>query len=303
MEPFGSGAPEGRGGGMSRRELLLALLAAPMWRPRSLEGLSRSVDAVLQDHLPVRVLTLNHVSFGCADLPETVAWYERVLGIPRYAFQDYGGGGLGQTVLRVGIDPPAYMALSPRAPWPVDVPPDRRPHFCWGIEDFDVHRILGALAEMRALARSVLREGTTINGVNFDGPDGAPLQFNPVIACGGVGFLGEVCDTSAAPVRRPGDPPPIQVHTMNHIQYYVSDMETALAALAEEGIGTVLEYKFIANDAPASDPDPARRRPMEVWEAYLDTEERSGGTVIQLMQLREVSEDSDVQYVANPADG
>lgn len=228
MEPFGSGAPGGRGGGMSRRELLLALLAAATWRPRSLEGLSRSVDAVLQDHLPVRVLTLNHVSFGCADVQETVAWYERVLGIPRYAFQDYGGGGFGQTVLRVGIDSPAYMALSPRSPWPVDVPPDRRPHFCWGIEDFDVHRIFAALAEMPALARSVLREGTTINGVNFDGPDGAPLQFNPVIACGGVGFLGEVCDTSAAPVRRPGDPPPIQVRTMNHIKYYVSEMETAL---------------------------------------------------------------------------
>ena len=228
MEPFGSGTPEG-GGRMSRRELLLALLAAAMWRPRSLEGLSRSLDAALQDLLPVPVLTLNHVSFGCADVAETVAWYERVLGIPRYAFQDYAGGGLGQTVLRVGIDPPAYMALSQRFPVVGPELPARPPHFCWGIEDFDVHRIFGALAEMPALARSVLREGTTINGVNFDGPDGAPLQFNPVIACGGVGFLGEVCDTSAAPVRRPGDPPAIQVLTMNHIKYYVSDMETALA--------------------------------------------------------------------------
>jgi len=73
-----------------------------------------------------------------------------------------------------------------------------------------------------------------------------------------------------------------------------------MAALAEEGIEPILEYKFIANDAPVSDPDPAKRRPLEVWEAYLDTEERSGGTVIQLMQLREVSADSDVRYVANP---
>ena len=81
---------------------------------------------------------------------------------------------------------------------------------------------------MRAPARSVLREGTTINGVNFDGPDAAPLQFNPVIACGGVGFLGEVCDTSAVAVRRPGDPPPIQVRTMNHIKYHVTDLPSAL---------------------------------------------------------------------------
>ncbi|MCE2391020.1 MAG: VOC family protein [Proteobacteria bacterium] len=89
---------------------------------------------------------------------------------------------------------------------------------------------------------------------------------------------------------------------VQHIAFSIDDMEKALAALAEEGIETVLEYKFIANNAPVSDPDPAKRRPMEVWEAYLDTEGRSGGTVIQLMQLREVSEDSDVQYVANPGD-
>lgn len=220
--------PEG-GGQISRRELLLSALAAAMWRPRSLEGLARPLERASQDLLPVRVLTLNHVSFGCADVAETVAWYERVLGIPRYAFQDYGGGGLGQIVLRASIDPPAYMALSQRDPATIDAPRTRRPHFCWGIEDFNVHRILGALAEMRAPARSVLREGTTINGVNFDGPDGAPLQFNPVIACGGVGFLGEVCDTEAEPVQRPGDPPPIQVLTMNHIRYYVSDLDSALA--------------------------------------------------------------------------
>lgn len=175
--------------------------------------------------LPVRVLSLNHVSFGCANLGRTVAWFERVLGLPQHAFQDYGSG---QTVLRAGMDPPAYIALSQRRPDSLDAPPTRRPHFCWGIESFNVHDILAALAEMRIPAQSVLREGTTINGVNFDGPDGAPLQFNPVIACGGVGFLGEVCDRSATAVQRPGDPPPIQVRGLNHIKYMVSDLEGAL---------------------------------------------------------------------------
>ncbi|MEE2637211.1 MAG: VOC family protein [Acidobacteriota bacterium] len=211
-----------------RRDLLLSLLMTAAWRPRGATGQGRFEAEAVRSLLPVRVLTLNHVSFGCVDLARTVAWYERVLGIPRHAFQDYAGGGLGQTVLRVGSDPPAYMALSQRNAESLHAPPTRRPHFCWGIEDFNVHRILGALAEMRAPARSVLREGTTINGVNFDGPDGAPLQFNPVIACGGVGFLGEVCDTSAVAVRRPGDPPPIQVRTMNHIRYYVTDLPSTL---------------------------------------------------------------------------
>jgi catechol 2,3-dioxygenase-like lactoylglutathione lyase family enzyme len=221
--------PAGR---ITRRDVLISCLAAAMWRPRLAMGQLRATGqprvtgASAQSRLPVRVSTLNHVSFGCADLPRTVAWYERVLGIPRYAFQDYSGG---QTVLRVGSDDqPAYMALSRRSPESFSAPPTRRPHFCWGIEDFDVHRILGALAEMRAPARSVLREGTTINGVNFDGPDGAPLQFNPVVACGGLGFLGEVCDTSAEAVRRPGDPPPIPVRTMNHIKYFITDLRSSL---------------------------------------------------------------------------
>ena len=203
---------------ISRRDLLLSAVAAMAWQGRLDAQSARS-------HLPVRVLTLNHVSFGCADLARTVAWFEKVLGIPRHAFQDYGSG---QTVLRAGIDPPAYMALSQRRPESVNAPPTRLPHFCWGIEDFDVQRIFAALAEMRIPAESVLREGTTINGVNFDGPDGAPLQFNPVNACGGVGFLGELCDRSAEPRRRAGEPPPIRVRTLNHIKYMVSDLDSAL---------------------------------------------------------------------------
>ncbi len=204
-----------------RRSFLHSVIAAPILAPLARIGPAR---AQIRDPLPVKVSTLNHVSFGCADLPSTVAWYEKVLGVPRHAFQDYAGG---QTVLRVGIDPPAYLALSQRDSESLS-PPTRRPHFCWGVPDFDVHRILAALAEMRAPARSVLREGTTINGVNFDGPDDAPLQFNPEIACGGLGFLGEVCDTSAAAVRRAGDPPPIAVRTLNHVKYFVTELQSSL---------------------------------------------------------------------------
>ncbi|MCE2539322.1 MAG: hypothetical protein J4G16_02750 [Acidobacteria bacterium] len=224
-----------RMGKVTRRDLLVAGIAAAIARPAAalaepLAGRAPGVPpagaATARSALPIRVSTLNHVSFGCADLRRTVAWYEKVLAIPRHAFQDYGGG---QTVLRVSNDPPAYMALSQRSPESLQVVTARRPHFCWGIEDFNVHRIFEGLAEMPALARSVLREGTTINGVNFDGPDGAPLQFNPVIACGGLGFLGEVCDNAAEAVRRPGDPPPIPVRTLNHVKYHVSDLSSALA--------------------------------------------------------------------------
>lgn len=217
----------GRGAPISRRALLLSFAAWGVALPRSVRG-QRPLEDPRHVSLPVRVQTINHVSFGCDDIQQTVAWFEKVLGIPRHAFQDYGGGGFGQIVLRASIDPPAYMALTQKSAANIGVPSTGRPHFCFGTPDFNVHSILAALAEMRAPAQSVLREGTTINGVNFDGPDGSPLQFNPVIACGGVGFLGEVCDTSAAPVQRPGDPPPIQVMTMNHIKYWVTDLDSAL---------------------------------------------------------------------------
>jgi catechol 2,3-dioxygenase-like lactoylglutathione lyase family enzyme len=172
----------------------------------------------------VRVTTLNHVSFGCGDVKSTVQWYGRVFGLAVHAFQDYGGG---QTVLRIE-DGPAYMALSQQRS-NRGAQPNRLPHFCWGVPDFDVDRILRALSEMQAPAQAVLREGKTINGVNFDDPDGFPLQFNPANACGGGGFLGDVCDASAKADRPSGAPPPIPVRTLNHVKLIVPNLQRTLA--------------------------------------------------------------------------
>jgi catechol 2,3-dioxygenase-like lactoylglutathione lyase family enzyme len=230
---------------LSRRDLLLSLAALGLGRP--LAGEELGVLERLQTVLPVRVLTLNHVSFSCDDMAATIAWYDRVLGIPRHAFQDYGGGGAGQQVLRASVDPPAYMALSQRGPQQIGQPRTGRPHFCWGIADFNVHRILAALAEMKAPAQSVLREGTTINGVNFDAPDGAGLQFNPVNACGGVGFFGEICELEPVSRDRSGDAPPIQVVTMNHLKYRVSNLDSALAWYTKLTDMRVVHYQEPAN--------------------------------------------------------
>jgi len=213
---------EASGSAASRRRFLVSLLAAGLWRPRSAMALLQSRGK--ESQLPVRVSTLNHVSFGCTDLRSTVQWYGRVFGMAVHAFQDYGGG---QTILRVG-NGPAYVALSQRDPKSTGQRPARLPHFCWGVEDFNVDRILRALSEMHAPAQAVLREGKTINGVNFDDPDGFPLQFNPVNACGGGGFLGDVCDSSAQAERQPGDPPPIPVRTLNHVRLTVPVVQRTL---------------------------------------------------------------------------
>jgi catechol 2,3-dioxygenase-like lactoylglutathione lyase family enzyme len=208
---------------LPRRDFLTALLVPAILSRRAEAGAqTRPTESVL----PFRVLTLNHVSFSCADLKATVAWFGRVFGLPVHAFQDYSGG---QTVVRVGEGAaPSYMALSQRSKNSIGQPPNRRPHFCWGIEDFNVDRILRGLAEMEAPAQAVLREGKTINGVNFDTPDGFPLQFNPVNACGGGGFLGDVCDATAKPDRPAGAPPPVPVKTLNNVRMIVPNLQKSL---------------------------------------------------------------------------
>ena len=208
-------------GQIPRRHFLVHLLAAGLW-PRV--TLAHPQSKRQDSPLPVHVSTLNHVSFGCADLRSAVQWYGRVFGMAVHAFQDYAGG---QTVLRIGAGP-AYVALSQRNPKTIGQSPSRLPHFCWGVEDFSVDRILRALSELQAPAQAVLREGKTINGVNFDDPDGFPLQFNPVSACGGGGFLGDLCDASAQAVRLPGSPPPIPVRTLNHVKLVVPNVRRTL---------------------------------------------------------------------------
>src|SRR2546427_10779284 len=93
------------GGLVPRRHLLVSLLAAGLLRPHPAPAGPQSKSK--ESQLPVHVSTLNHVSFGCADLKSTVRWYGRVLGMAVYAVPDYGGG---QTVLRGGE-------------WPADVRP------------------------------------------------------------------------------------------------------------------------------------------------------------------------------------
>src|SRR5262249_20838113 len=151
--------------GFARRHFLLSLVAPVLVRPRA--GPTALQTRRKDSELPIHVMTLNHVSFDCVDLRSSVEWYGQVFGLAVLAFQDYRGG---QTVVRIG-DGPSYMALSQRNKDRIGQPPNRRPHFCWGVPDFSVDKILRALSEMEAPAQAVLREGKTINGVNFDDPD------------------------------------------------------------------------------------------------------------------------------------
>lgn len=177
MSVVNEGSAEGNEGGqVPRRHFLISLLAAGLWRPRAAMG---QLQSKRQDsHLPVRVSTLNHVSFGCADLRSTVQWYGRVFGMPVHAFQDYGGG---QTVVRIGAGP-AYIALSQRNPESIGRPPSRLPHFCWGVEDFNVDRILNEGPPI-----AILRVGSGSQFVALVEGSGPPA-FRPHVGFGVQGF-------------------------------------------------------------------------------------------------------------------
>src|SRR2546428_10192058 len=78
------------GGLVPRRHLLVSLLAAGLLRPHPAPAGPQSKSK--ESQLPVHVSTLNHVSFGCADLKSTVRWYGRVLGMAVHPVPEQAGG-------------------------------------------------------------------------------------------------------------------------------------------------------------------------------------------------------------------
>jgi catechol 2,3-dioxygenase-like lactoylglutathione lyase family enzyme len=198
---------------IERRDFLVAFASS------FLSPIAAIAQPSLKDSMPVKVTSLNHASFSVADLKAGIQWYGRVFGMPLYGFQDYGAG---QNILRVGTkNEPAYIALNQADQRTVAQAKPSRPHFCYGVRDFDVDRIQRALSEMPAFAQSTLREGKTVNGINFTDLNDFRTQFNPHIACGGNGFWGEVCDFSAKVEREPGWAPPIPVQTFNNVRMVV----------------------------------------------------------------------------------
>jgi len=169
------------------------------------------------------------MTFGCADLQKTVAWYQKVFGMPIQFFQHFQGRAGALPIMQIGKGP-EYIALSQSSPFG-SPPRPRLPHFCWGVKDFTVDRILRACSEMRIpLARAILREATTPETYVMD-PDGFPVQFQDVTSCGGGGYLDNECDSSRqemVALRVQGDPLPIPVSTLNHVKIMVPNIKRSL---------------------------------------------------------------------------
>ncbi len=155
-------------GRLSRRELvaiLTAVAAAP------------SV-ATAQPAAALRAATLNHASLIVADLDRSVAFYQRVFGLPVKSTQQ-GGVNLAVGDAFLGI----YQGGATAMP--------HINHFCFGINEFDPAATVAALEAQGLPAESRTRDGVT--QVYTADPDNLRIQLQDVSFCGGVGALGNEC--------------------------------------------------------------------------------------------------------------
>ena len=154
-------------GRMSRRELV-ALLGALAATPLP----SAAQSAVL------KAATLNHASLIVSDLERSVAFYQRVFGMPVKSTQQ---GGVN---LAVGD---AFLGIYQGGP---NAMPHIN-HFCFGIRGFDPAATVAALEAQNLPAESRTRDGVT--QVYTADPDNLRIQLQDVSFCGGVGALGNEC--------------------------------------------------------------------------------------------------------------
>ena len=178
------------GGGMTRRELVLALSALVMARPAG--GAAAQQGAA---PAPIRVSTMNHVTLSVSDLQRSVEFYQRVLGLPLVTTQGTERDWDAPAVPVLGIgNGPQFIALSQGT----------RPHinhYCLGMEGFDAAEIVARLAEHGIEARVRMRADSDppAEELIFNDPDGIPVQIQDVSYCGGSGKLGDLCDPDDRP--------------------------------------------------------------------------------------------------------
>jgi catechol 2,3-dioxygenase-like lactoylglutathione lyase family enzyme len=155
-------------GRLSRRDvvaLLAALAAAP--------GIGAAQPAAA-----LRAATLNHASLIVSNLDRSVAFYQRVFGLPVKSTQQ---GGVN---LAVGD---AFLGVYQGGP-------DAMPHInhvCFGLRSFDPEATVAALEAQGLPAESRTRDGVT--QVYTADPDNLRVQLQDVSFCGGLGALGNEC--------------------------------------------------------------------------------------------------------------
>ena len=193
------------GGGMTRRDLVLALSAlvvasrapAGAATPGATAGGPGAAPAQAPA-APIPVTTLNHVTLTVADVQRSVEFYQRVLGLPLVTTQgnerDWNAAAV--PVLGIG-EGPQFIAFS-RGDRP------HINHYCLGMESFEAADVVERLAEHGIEARVRMRADSDppAEELMFSDPDGIAVQLQHHSYCGGSGKLGDLCDPDDRPRTR-----------------------------------------------------------------------------------------------------
>lgn len=160
------------GGSISRRDLVRSLALLALGLP--LRGAAQTIQP------PIRVTSLNHVTCFVPDVERSVAFYQELFGMP--VLSDQG----------IGINLSAGDGTQFLGIYRTNSGEPRVDHICFGVEDFDIDRIMGILQSRGLQANVRMRDGT-VPEIYFTDPDGIRVQLQDPSYCGGSGELGNVC--------------------------------------------------------------------------------------------------------------
>ena len=238
---------------ITRRQLLALLPALPLTK-RTL-----ATAQVATNSPSIRVRTISHFGLAVSDPKRSIDFYQGLFGMP---IQARAGT---TTILRVGGGPQFISIASVAA----NAAPSIN-HFCLGVENFNLDRVLAALAAHGVTkgdaagpmkAAVTMRDGTP--DLLFGDPDGIVCQLQDVSYCGGSGPLGNVCRT-VEPSLKKGL---IALRDLSHLTIFSSDAARSnkfyqdvfgLSIRSYQGptaptlaIGPNVEFLMFAGGAPA----------------------------------------------------
>jgi catechol 2,3-dioxygenase-like lactoylglutathione lyase family enzyme len=158
-------------GNVSRRELIAAL--AGLAAAGTVEVAAQSSAA------PLKLKGINHVTMFVSDMNRSVAFYQKLFGMPVQSLQQGG------TNLNAGAEN-QFLGLFQVGPTP------RIDHVCLNVDDFDQERVMATLRENGVEGSRVRMRGETAE-IYFTDPDGLSVQLQSEKYCGGEGLLGDKC--------------------------------------------------------------------------------------------------------------
>jgi catechol 2,3-dioxygenase-like lactoylglutathione lyase family enzyme len=209
---------------LTRRQMLCSIPALG-FVARSRPAAAATSGGVQVANARIRVRSLNHFGLAVSDPKRSVDFYQGLFGLPIRARY-------GETTLMAVGGGPQFISIAPLARGAGS----SISHFCLGIEDFRVERVLSILAahgvagadaaaamkvhvDLRGPDTGGAKEGTP--DLLFGDPDGILVQLQDSSYCGGGGALGNVC-AAAQPSPKRGL---LEMRDLSHATVFSTDAQ------------------------------------------------------------------------------